>query len=308
MNIILLTLEKTPFIFFILSRIPKIHVYPCMMAHSSTTPTVTSKTNSNISNRSRELTPRTAISLAAITTLVTASYTLASLSVFPKHPHLRPLGWLLATLALWSCYATVRKSRLVAARAASSARAMNAPRCEQCRARRPPRTHHCSVCRLCTPRMCHHCSVLGVCIGAHNHKAFVLLLLYGAVASLLLLALCGGEAVEKGKELWFGERKLSAGLVLWFQVYLLQYNLGLAVGSYFLFHLYIIALNRTMLEACILNSWRTLLPPWRPSPWPYDKGVLANFTEVFGSPWVALLPIANNSLYTIDEPKQPSFC
>lgn len=256
----------------------------------------------------RELTPRKALSLLTITTITTVGYTLASISVFPRHPYLRPLAWLLATLALWSCYVTIREPPLVALRAASFATAVDAPRCTKCQARRPPRTHHCKTCRLCTPRMSHHCGVLGVCIGAHNHKTFVLLLLYGATAATLLVAFCGREAVEKGRALWFGESKLTVSLVLWFQLYHVQYNLAVGLGSYFIFHMYIIAFNRTLIEACILDSWRTLLPPWSVPPCPYDKGMAANFAEVFGSPWTALLPIVNNGLHPINCHSNPSPC
>lgn len=252
------------------------------------------------SRLSGELTPRTALSLLAITTVTITGYTLAALSVFPKRPYLRPLAWLLATLALWSCYATIRRSSLVAVRAASSAHAIDAPQCTKCPARRPPRAHHCKVCRLCTPRMSHHCGVLGTCIGAHNYKTFVLLLFYGAVAAILLVTLCGREAVEKGKTVWLGKSKLTVGLVLWFQLYYMQYNLAMGLGSYFIFHIYIIAFNRTLLEACTLNSWRTLLPPWSVPAWPYDKGIAANFAEVFGSPRTALLPIIDSRVFAIN--------
>ena len=51
--------------------------------------------------------------------------------------------------------------------------------CVQCKAPRAPRDHHCSICRTCVPIMDHHCPFYGgSCVGRHNHRNFILFLLY----------------------------------------------------------------------------------------------------------------------------------
>lgn len=57
--------------------------------------------------------------------------------------------------------------------------------CEKCGSLRPARSHHCSQCNRCVLRRDHHCMWLGNCVGLHNHKQFVLLLLYTSLACLV---------------------------------------------------------------------------------------------------------------------------
>jgi len=51
--------------------------------------------------------------------------------------------------------------------------------CEACDAPKDLRTHHCSTCGVCVPNMDHHCPFYGgSCVGKHNHRNFLLFLLY----------------------------------------------------------------------------------------------------------------------------------
>lgn len=141
--------------------------------------------------------------------------------------------------------------------------------------------------------MSHHCGVLGMCVGAHNHKAFVLLLFYGFVSTALLAVLCLPEALRRGRAVLMGESRITVRVIGWFQMYYLQYCMSMMMGGMLVFHLYLIAMNRTVLEACKLHPRGEVFPPWKAAKFPFDRGARENFGELFGSPWTALLPIAD---------------
>ncbi|XP_006813043.1 palmitoyltransferase ZDHHC23-like [Saccoglossus kowalevskii] len=50
--------------------------------------------------------------------------------------------------------------------------------CEFCQLWRPPRAGHCKVCQHCVHRLDHHCVWIDSCIGAHNHRSFILSLVF----------------------------------------------------------------------------------------------------------------------------------
>lgn len=59
--------------------------------------------------------------------------------------------------------------------------------CQQCKAPRAPRDHHCNICRTCVPVMDHHCPFYGgSCVGRHNHRNFILFLLYMMLTTVWL--------------------------------------------------------------------------------------------------------------------------
>ncbi|KAE8621184.1 hypothetical protein XENTR_v10004714 [Xenopus tropicalis] len=70
--------------------------------------------------------------------------------------------------------------------------------CKMCQLVRPPRSGHCMICGFCVRRLDHHCVWINNCIGSHNHRFFILLLLfflftsvYGITVTLNLL--CRGR-------------------------------------------------------------------------------------------------------------------
>ncbi|KAI9176051.1 hypothetical protein H9P43_006416 [Blastocladiella emersonii ATCC 22665] len=57
--------------------------------------------------------------------------------------------------------------------------------CRRCNAPKPERCHHCSVCKRCVLKMDHHCPWLNNCVGHHNHRYFVVFLVYVSLACIL---------------------------------------------------------------------------------------------------------------------------
>ena len=54
--------------------------------------------------------------------------------------------------------------------------------CKQCLLLKPLRSHHCKRCDRCVLRMDHHCVWINNCVGYENHKSFVLMVFYAALA------------------------------------------------------------------------------------------------------------------------------
>lgn len=61
--------------------------------------------------------------------------------------------------------------------------------CKQCLHLKPLRSHHCKRCDRCVLRMDHHCVWINNCVGYGNHKSFLLMVLYAALASAYGLAI-----------------------------------------------------------------------------------------------------------------------
>ena len=58
--------------------------------------------------------------------------------------------------------------------------------CSSCALWRPLCASHCSMCGVCVRGFDHHCGVLANCVGEANHRFFLLLLVTGAVAGVLV--------------------------------------------------------------------------------------------------------------------------
>lgn len=60
--------------------------------------------------------------------------------------------------------------------------------CHLCQLNSPPRSYHCPICDECILKRDHHCMFSGCCIGYHNHRYYLILVLYvwiGAVYGII---------------------------------------------------------------------------------------------------------------------------
>ena len=56
--------------------------------------------------------------------------------------------------------------------------------CAKCMLYAAARSHHCPVCDVCVPKRDHHCWFGGVCVGWHNHRYFIVMLVWVWIAAL----------------------------------------------------------------------------------------------------------------------------
>ncbi|KAH7927826.1 zf-DHHC-domain-containing protein [Leucogyrophana mollusca] len=118
--------------------------------------------------------------------------------------------------------------------------------CRKCWASRPERAHHCNTCGRCVLKMDHHCPWLGSkCVGHRTYPAFVHFICCVTIFSAYV-------AWVSGSAFWYAVKNpyevdqvtpvhelflLMAGVVF-----------TLVMGSFLIYHLYLISTNQTTLE------------------------------------------------------------
>ncbi|KIL58016.1 hypothetical protein M378DRAFT_87032 [Amanita muscaria Koide BX008] len=118
--------------------------------------------------------------------------------------------------------------------------------CKKCMAPKPERAHHCSSCRRCVLKMDHHCPWLGSkCIGHRTYPAFVHFIL-GITLQAIYIGYVSGHAMWYSLNNPFDVDNFTpihemclalAGIVF-----------TLVMGSFFIYHVYLILTNQTTLE------------------------------------------------------------
>ncbi|KJA21237.1 hypothetical protein HYPSUDRAFT_141151 [Hypholoma sublateritium FD-334 SS-4] len=131
--------------------------------------------------------------------------------------------------------------------------------CRKCWAPRSERTHHCSICNRCVMKMDHHCPWVGAkCIGHRTYPAFVHFLCCVTFLAIYI-------AVVASNALWFAFQNPFA-----VHEFIPVHELGLAftggifaltVGSFAVYHLYLISTNQTTLENIAPFMLLRHLPP-----------------------------------------------
>ncbi|XP_055685929.1 palmitoyltransferase ZDHHC20-B isoform X3 [Lutzomyia longipalpis] len=156
--------------------------------------------------------------------------------------------------------------------------------CEKCQHVKPDRCHHCSVCGVCVLKMDHHCPWVGNCIGFTNYKFFILFLGY-ALTFCLYVAL---SSLPYFLQFWQGELEGGMGRFHIVFLFFIAAMFAVSLVSLFVYHIYLVTLNRTTLEAFRAPIFRGTGPDKNG----FSLGRLSNFQEVFGDQKVLwFLPI-----------------
>ncbi|KAH9933268.1 zf-DHHC-domain-containing protein [Amylocystis lapponica] len=134
--------------------------------------------------------------------------------------------------------------------------------CRKCAAPKPERAHHCSACRRCILKMDHHCAWLGYkCIGHRTHTSFIhLLTCISALAAYIAVLDASVVYYAFTNPLSIDETTPLHALFLTF----FGLVVSLTIGSFWLYHLYLISTNQTTLENLspyLLLRYLPHLPP-----------------------------------------------
>eukprot|EP00928_Gymnodinium_smaydae_P054676 TRINITY_DN38408_c0_g1_i1.p1 TRINITY_DN38408_c0_g1~~TRINITY_DN38408_c0_g1_i1.p1 ORF type:complete len:302 (-),score=36.67 TRINITY_DN38408_c0_g1_i1:35-940(-) len=117
--------------------------------------------------------------------------------------------------------------------------------CKWCLKFKPDRCHHCRVCNVCVLRMDHHCPWVYNCIGFRNHKYFILLVFYSAVA----LSIISRNMFES---VWWSTRvDVAIPMMLsLIAAYVLASFLLVLVTAFLTFHIWLTSKAMTTIEFC----------------------------------------------------------
>eukprot|EP00397_Hematodinium_sp_SG-2012_P009479 GEMP01009565.1.p1 GENE.GEMP01009565.1~~GEMP01009565.1.p1 ORF type:complete len:416 (+),score=69.43 GEMP01009565.1:203-1450(+) len=156
-------------------------------------------------------------------------------------------------------------------------------KCFKCDTRRPERTHHCSICGQCVLRMDHHCPWVGNCVGLHNHKFFMLMGLWGAIAAYTCLV----EYYSDIRGLLDRHRASPEMKSL-----SPMYKMAFGFSGMFAFSFAISLTFLTALHIGLLMTNRTTLESGYSGTNPFNMGVRTNCEQIFGTLHITwLLPI-----------------
>ncbi|KAL9916029.1 palmitoyltransferase ZDHHC15B isoform 1-T1 [Glossina fuscipes fuscipes] len=155
--------------------------------------------------------------------------------------------------------------------------------CDKCKIIKPDRSHHCSVCGTCILKMDHHCPWVNNCVNFTNYKFFVLFLGY-ALLYCLYVALTSLECFIRFWRSEFVEQGELGGSMGRFHIlflFFVAFMFAISLISLFGYHVYLLLVNRTTLEAFRAPIFRIGGQDKNG----YNLGKLANFQEVFGDDW-----------------------
>ncbi|XP_017837754.1 palmitoyltransferase ZDHHC15B isoform X1 [Drosophila busckii] len=165
--------------------------------------------------------------------------------------------------------------------------------CEKCKIIKPDRAHHCSVCSCCVLKMDHHCPWVNNCVNFYNYKFFVLFLGYALIYCLYVAFTSLHDFIQfwKNDNDYLEQGQLNGtGMGRFHILFLFFISIMFAISlvSLFGYHIYLVLVNRTTLEAFRAPIFRVGGPDKNG----YNLGRYANFCEVFGDDWkLWFLPI-----------------
>ncbi|XP_026332264.1 palmitoyltransferase ZDHHC15 isoform X3 [Hyposmocoma kahamanoa] len=213
--------------------------------------------------------------------------------------------------------------------------------CNRCVLVKPDRAHHCSICARCVLKMDHHCPWVNNCVCYFNYKFFMLFLGYALLYCLFIMATClpyfirfwkiyqeykhahcdrltqNGTIISKQcMDMLNGEfgSAANAGRYHIVFAFFVSMMFAISLGSLFGYHCYLVANNRTTLDALENYQGRCCTPGKRVIAHAikqlteeafrapmfrggadkngFSMGVYNNFKEVFGnSPNLWMVPV-----------------
>lgn len=158
--------------------------------------------------------------------------------------------------------------------------------CPTCLRLKVERSHHCRMCGKCVLKMDHHCPWLANCIGFRNYKYFLLVHLYGVIATFIVILTYWEVLISA--ILSYNTTLFSVGFVIFVYVC----NMGM-----FSFLMWLLVTNWRLMfsgQTIIENSDRERFKLTNTVN-VYDFGCYKNFVKVFGSnPLVWFMPFFAN--------------
>ncbi|KAI5181713.1 hypothetical protein NEOKW01_1881 [Nematocida sp. AWRm80] len=153
--------------------------------------------------------------------------------------------------------------------------------CYECRQAKAERAHHCSRCRRCITKMDHHCPWIGACVNGHNFGNFTKLVAIGDFTSFLGLWLYSYAFLRRVRVYTAG---FNVDIFLFISAMNILLLLLATVGLSVLFarQISLIYKNMTYLESLQVRKLNQLQISYPPNP--YNKGLLGNLKEIFGTP------------------------
>nr|CAD7258656.1 unnamed protein product [Timema shepardi] len=144
--------------------------------------------------------------------------------------------------------------------------------CDKCQHVKPDRAHHCSVCGECVLKMDHHCPWVNNCVAFTNYKFFILFLGY----ALLYCVFIASTTLPYFVRFWKNELSGIGRFHILF-LFFVAVMFGVSLISLFCYHCYLVAKNRSTLEAFRAPIFRMGADKDG-----FSLGKYNNFQEVFG--------------------------
>jgi len=158
--------------------------------------------------------------------------------------------------------------------------------CPTCLRMKVERSHHCRICGKCILKMDHHCPWLANCIGFRNYKYFLLVHLYGILATFIVI--CTYWEVIVNFILSYNTTLIQVGFVIF--VYVCDLGMFSFLMWLFITNWRLMFSGQTIIE----NSDRERFKLTNTVNI-YDLGGYKNFTTVFGkNPLVWFIPFFAN--------------
>mmetsp|Transcript_18321 Transcript_18321/g.20366 ORF Transcript_18321/g.20366 Transcript_18321/m.20366 type:complete len:291 (+) Transcript_18321:79-951(+) len=147
--------------------------------------------------------------------------------------------------------------------------------CKKCNRIRPPRAHHCGAINTCVLKMDHYCPWVANCVGHHNHKPFVLFLMYLWMGTFYAacMVFIPFKMSTSFSQPW--PLPISRSIVMF--DFIISAAVFVALAVLFAWQIYLVFTNQTSIEVAINHESVSVYNN------PYDLGYARNFREFMGT-------------------------